>query len=103
MYTLGMAYQLTGEQKYVNRAWIDLEAVAGFPDWHPQHGLDTVEMSAAVAIGYDWMYNGLTEKQRTVVEKGMYKHAFTVACSGYQDWGNTFCAAVLHGLFQRVK
>lgn len=95
MYTLGMAYQLTGEQKYVNRAWIDLEAVAGFPDWHPQHGLDTVEMSAAVAIGYDWMYHGLTEKQRNVVEKGMYKHAFTVACSGYQAWGNTFCSSVL--------
>ncbi len=102
MYTLGMAYQLTGEQKYADRAWIDLEAVSKFQDWHPQHGLDVVEMSAAVAIGYDWMYHGLTQDQRSVVEKGMYNHCFTLACDGYQDWGNTFSAAVLQDGNQNV-
>ena len=84
MYTLGMAYQLTGEQKYVDRAWVDLASVSAFPDWHPEHDIDCGEMSAAVAIGYDWMYSGFSEEQRAVIEKGVYKNAFNVACQWYQ-------------------
>lgn len=84
MYTLGMAYQLTGEQKYADRAWIDLEAVSLFPDWHPEHDIDLGEMCAAVAIGYDWMYNGLSEEQRTVIEDGIYQNGFYDASMAYQ-------------------
>ena len=84
MYTLGMAYQLTGEQKYVERAWIDLASICAFPDWHPEHDIDCGEMSAAVAIGYDWMYDGFTAEQRKIIEQGAYKNAFDVACQWYQ-------------------
>lgn len=75
MYSLGMAYQLTGEQKYVDRAWKELEAVCSFPDWHPAHSLDVGEMAAGVAVGYDWMYHGFSEQQRAVIEKGIYSNA----------------------------
>lgn len=102
MYTLGMAYQLTGEQKYVERAWIDLEAVSDFEDWHPQHALDTGEMAAAVAIGYDWMYDALTKEQREKIEKAVYRNCFKLACDGYQDWGNTFSVVVLQDGNQNI-
>ena len=55
--TLGMAYQITGLSKYSDRAWLELESAGNFPDWNPMHFLDTAEMTAAFAIGYDWMYD----------------------------------------------
>lgn len=89
MYALGMAYQLTGEQKYAERGYKELEAVCKFNDWNPNHGLDVAEMAAAVAIGYDWLYEALTPEQRAVVEKGIYNNAFYDAVIMYQD-GNGY-------------
>ena len=94
MYTLGMAYQLTGEQKYVDRAWVDLNAVCNFKDWHPIHDLDPAEMVTAVSIGYDWMYHALTTEQRQVVEEAVYKLAFADAVKGYSTTGSLLSGAV---------
>lgn len=85
MYTLGMAYQLTGDQKYVDRAWLDLQAVSNFKNWNPVHDLDPAVMSAGMAIGYDWMYHGLTEEQRKDIEEGIYKNLFAVVCESYES------------------
>lgn len=85
MYTLGMAYQLTGDKKYVERAWVDLEAVSKFKDWHPEHDIDCSEMAAGVSIGYDWMYDALTEGQREIIEYGMYKNCFAVVVESYES------------------
>ncbi|MBR3762671.1 MAG: discoidin domain-containing protein [Lachnospiraceae bacterium] len=84
MYTFGMAYQITGDKKYADRAYQDLEAVSNFYNWHPQHALDIGELAAAVAIGYDWMYHAFTEEQRAVIEKGLYNNAFYDAIDMYQ-------------------
>lgn len=102
MYTLGMAYLLTGDTKYSERAYLDLEAVAKFPDWNPGHHLDTCEMMQAVAVGYDWMYNAFTEEQRAVIEQGMMNNGF------YDSWmamqtestamANAFTATNNHGV-----
>ena len=94
MYTLGMAYQLTGDQKYVDRAWVDLNAVCNFKDWHPIHDLDPAEMVTAVSIGYDWMYNALTVEQRQVIEAAVYKLAFYDAVKGYSTTGSLLSGAV---------
>lgn len=102
MYVLGMAYQLTGEQKYADRAWTDLEAVSNFPDWHPTHDLDPAEMSAAVAIGYDWMYDAFTETQRKVIEKGIYKLCFQDAVSAYNLGSAPIGSAVLSGINHNI-
>ncbi len=76
MYALGMAYQLTGDKKYADRAWLDLKAVSEFTSWHPAHALDVGEMAAGVAVGYDWMYDAFTPEQREVIEKGVYNNCF---------------------------
>ena len=85
MYTYGLAYQMTGDLKYVTRAYKDLEAVCAlFPNWHPTHHIDTGIMSAAVAIGYDWMYHGFSPEQRKVIEEGVYKNCFYHVNISYQ-------------------
>jgi hypothetical protein len=64
MLTLGLAWQLTGDKKYPERAWQDLEAVGNFPDWNPKHFLDVAEMSLAFAVGLDWMNEAWTPAQK---------------------------------------
>ncbi len=73
---LGLAWRLTGEKKYLDRARAELVTVAKFADWNPSHFLDVAEMTAAVGVGYDWLYNELDESTRkllreAIVEKGL--------------------------------
>ena len=84
MHTLGMAYLLTGEQKYAERAYLQLEAASAFPDWNPDHSLDTGEMCAAFAVGYDWMYDAFTPLQRRVIEEGFLKNGIAAYNNMYE-------------------
>lgn len=84
MTLLGLAYQLTGDTKYAERAWIDLKSVAGFPDWHPDHALDVGAMAVGYAIGYDWMYDAFSDEQRSIIEEGVYRNGFAIYAEGYQ-------------------
>lgn len=57
-------------------------AAAAFADWNPSHFLDVAEMTAALGIGYDWLYEELSEEDRrgireAIVEKGL-KPSLTV-------------------------
>ncbi|WP_442508516.1 heparinase II/III domain-containing protein [Novipirellula sp. SH528] len=97
---LAMAYQLTGETKYVDRGKQEMLVVAAFDDWNPSHFLDVAEMTLAMAIGYDWMFDALDETSRQTIrqaikEKGVSlpfetKHNKWVTASN--NWGQ-----VCHG------
>lgn len=74
--TLSMAYQLSGEDAFAKRGRKEMLAVARFSDWNPSHFLDVAEMTLALAIGYDWLYEQLDEPAReeirkAIVEKGV--------------------------------
>jgi hypothetical protein len=58
-------------EKYLERAWQELEACAAFPDWNPSHFLDVGEMCHAFAIGYDWLYADLSEEQRVTIREAL--------------------------------
>ena len=47
--TLAMAFRLSGDRRFLDRAVKELRAVCAFSDWNPSHFLDTGEMSLAVA------------------------------------------------------
>jgi hypothetical protein len=73
---LSAAYRFTGKKSYLKRAEKELLAAAAFSDWNPSHFLDVAEMTAALAIGYDWLYNGLSKAsrqtiRRAILEKGL--------------------------------
>ncbi|MDQ3622928.1 MAG: PA14 domain-containing protein, partial [Verrucomicrobiota bacterium] len=69
--TLAFVYRISGDARYLNRAWSELQAAAGFPDWNPSHFLDTAEMTAAFAIGYDWLYPYWTTAQRDTIRNAI--------------------------------
>jgi hypothetical protein len=74
--TLAMAYQLTGDRRYVDRCRQEMSAAARFSDWNPSHFLDVAEMTFALAIGYDWLHGELDSSSReeirtAIVDKGV--------------------------------
>jgi uncharacterized protein YjdB len=87
--TLAMVYLISGDQVYAERAWDELAAAAAFPDWHPAHFLDTAEMTAAAAIGYDWLYDYLTAERRSILRSAIVEKGLMAARPFYQgklDW-----------------
>ena len=75
-YDLAMAWRLTGDPRYADRLYVELEAATDFPDWNPSHFLDTGEMAHAFAIGLDWAGEAWTDEQRervrdAIVAKGL--------------------------------
>jgi hypothetical protein len=97
---LAMAYHLTGEVEHVQRCREEMLAAARFSDWNPSHFLDVAEMTLALAIGYDWLYDQLDEESRheirtAIIEKGV-RLPFETRHNGWvraqNNWGQ-----VCHG------
>ena len=82
---LSFAYQTTKEEKYAQRAYKELEAAASFPDWNPSHFLDTAELMAAFAIGYDWIYDWMNEEQRAYLRSAIIEKGLTPALQSYES------------------
>ncbi len=93
IYTYATLYRISGDRQWVDRALVELEAAAGFPDWNPSHFLDTAEMTHAFAIGYDWLYPALTDAQRAmirtaIIEKGLKPGLDAYNGARYGWWRN---------------
>lgn len=69
--TLGMAHHLSGRQAYADRAAQEMRAIAAFSDWNPSHFLDVAEMTFAMAIGYDWVYDRLDATTRDTLQQAI--------------------------------
>ncbi len=80
---LAMAWKLTGDEKYARAARDNLLSVCAFPDWNPSHFLDTAEMSHAVGVGYDWLYDWLDEPTRKTIRTGLIKHGMMAGLKAY--------------------
>ena len=86
-YALALAWRLTGQDKYASAARANLLAVCVFPDWNPSHFLDTAEMSHAVGIGYDWLYEWLDEPTRAKIRAGLIRHGMEAGLKVYGSKG----------------
>jgi hypothetical protein len=82
--TCSMAYRLTGDERFFNRAKNDMLAAAAFPDWNPKIDLSEGEMSFAVAIGYDWLYAKLTTAERAIIKQALMDKSLTFADDSYR-------------------
>lgn len=69
------AYRMTGEAKYLEQAQKDMNTVCAFKDWNHSHFLDVGEMAMAVAIGYDWLYDELSEETKLDARTALKMHA----------------------------
>ncbi|GAB2536375.1 heparinase II/III domain-containing protein [Spirosoma aerophilum] len=73
IFYLAYAWRMTHELKYLQRAEKELLAVSAFSDWNPSHFLDVAEMTMAVSIGYDWLYNDLSDQSRSIIKEAILK------------------------------
>ena len=89
-YDLGLAWRWTGEVRYAETLKENLLAVCAFPDWNPSHYLDTAEMSHAVGVGYDWLYDWLDEESREKIRQGLIRHGMEEGVKVYTGKGHWF-------------
>ena len=80
------AYLLTGDERYAKRAEEEMVAAAKFEDWNPSHFLDVGEMMAALALGYDWLYDRLSDDSRTLIEEALIQKGIYGAEKESQMW-----------------
>ena len=73
VYDLAFAYRWTENPKYLAAAVANMKNVCAFADWNPSHFLDVAEMTHAVAIGYDWLYNKMDQATRNEIRTGLIK------------------------------
>ena len=78
---LSFAYKISGDEKYADRAILEMENACSYPDWCTGHFLATAEMALAVAIGYDWLYDYLTTEQKTQFCDKTWEYAIEPALS----------------------
>ena len=87
VFFLAYSYRITGNMKYAERAEKELLAIAGFSDWNPTHFLDVAEMTMAVAIGYDWLYDYLSPASRAAIKEAILKKGLEPSLdSKYNSW-----------------
>jgi hypothetical protein len=85
--TWALLYRLDGDKQFADRAKKELFTAADFPDWNPSHFLDTAEMSHAFAIGYDWLYDYLTEPERQRIRQALVERGLKPSLKIYEGKG----------------
>ncbi len=76
-------WKMTGQKRYAERAWREMEAAALFPDWQPDLFLSTAAMLNGMAVGYDFLYDYLTEVQRKTIRDAIAEKGLKPACRCY--------------------
>jgi len=87
VYTLATVYRIDGDRRYADRAIREMLTAAAFDDWNPSHFLDTAEMTHALAIGYDWLYDVLTPEKRATIRKAIVEKGLREAEKIYRKRG----------------
>ncbi len=75
IFFLSYAYRMTKETKYLIQAEKVINDVCNWDNWIT-YSLDTSEMTFAVAIGYDWLYNDLTAATRQKAREKIMNYGF---------------------------
>ncbi|MBB6238353.1 hypothetical protein HDC90_002986 [Pedobacter sp. AK013] len=89
IYYLSYAFRLSHNKKYAARAEKELLAVSGFKDWNPSHFLDVGEMTMALSIGYDWLYQDLPQSTRNIVALAILEKGIQPSTDNkYNNWLN---------------
>ena len=105
IFQLSYAYRMTGEDKFLHRAEKELLAVSNFSDWNPSHFLDVAEMTMAVSIGYDWLFDHLSEDSKktireAIVTKGLepsYNEKYNWFLTATHNWNQVCNAGMTFG------
>ena len=83
--TLSLAYRIFEDDKYSDKAIDQMMHVCTFPNWNPQHFLDVAEMTAALAIGYDWNFYHLNLRERETIRNKIVEYGLNPGLDVYQN------------------
>lgn len=105
IFILSYAYRMTGNKNFAKRAEAEMLKAASFSDWNPSHFLDVGEMTMALAIGYDWLYNQLSDKSKSaienaIIEKGLnpsFDEQYNWFVTAVHNWNQVCHAGVTYG------
>ena len=86
IFWLGYTYRVHGGEAYARRAIDEMLAASAFPDWNPAHFLDVGEMTMALAIGYDWLYDQMTPTERATVARAIIDKGLKPADNEADAW-----------------
>jgi len=85
MLNLCMAWLLTGEQKYADKAYHMAEIICNLPDWNPVGYLDIGEFCVLVGVVYDWLYDILSDEQKLFLEKAILEKGVSIQQKIYYE------------------
>ncbi|OCT11247.1 hypothetical protein A8709_06085 [Paenibacillus pectinilyticus] len=90
---LGLLYQITKDTRYSAAAIAQLNLMAdpaAYPDWHGgvKNFLSISEMGNAAAIGYDWLYDAMTQQERDNLRTRMIQQVLLNAKKEYLEGGS---------------
>ena len=83
---LAYAYRITGDVRYAKRAEEEMLNACGWYNWDPGHWLDTAEVMTALAIGYDWMFDYLSQETKDIIADALINKGLRTAEG--QKWYN---------------
>ena len=99
--SLAMMFRLTKEQRYLDRAKLEMRALADLSNWYPHHFLDTAEGALGMAIGIDWLHDSLDAQEREYFATALIDKALLASLKVTEEdtWvsGNNNWTAVCHG------
>ncbi len=84
---LALAYRLTNNTAYAEKARQYLSTLVAMPDWRAEATVLHVlaEFTSAAAIGYDWIYDYLTPSERTALRNAIVNKGLNVALARYRS------------------
>jgi len=86
VFYLSYAYRTTGDIKFAQQAEKFMLKSAGFTDWNPSHFLDVGEMTMALAIGYDWLFDQLSEESKTIIKEAIVEKGIKPSFNDDYNW-----------------
>jgi len=73
LFFLSYGYRMTHNREYLQRAEKEMVQIANFSDWNPSHFLDVAEMTMALSIGYDWLFDELSPTSKALIKDAILK------------------------------
>ncbi|MGX5816732.1 heparinase II/III domain-containing protein [Chitinophaga lutea] len=86
IFYLSYSWRMSGKKEYADRAEKEMLAIAGFSDWNPSHFLDVGEMTMAMAIGYDWLYDQLSPASRAAIREAIVRKGIEPSKNDKYNW-----------------
>jgi len=82
---LAIAYLMTNDSRYLNKAVSWMTTVCNYPQWQGDNGLGAGSLLKGVSLGYDWLYNYMTPSQRQTIKTRLNYFANRMAASSDYD------------------